>query len=83
MSGYKYKVLATKAPSKHRGGITLLWKLDHKAFEVEAARILTPNLITFQLVTGDKQYYLIGIYFPPNNTVGGGGALCSLGGMPG
>ena len=66
-----YKVLATKAPSKHQGGIALLWQPEHKAFEIEATKILTPNLITFQLVMGDERYYVIGIYIPPNNTEGG------------
>jgi hypothetical protein len=65
------KVLATKAPSKHQGGIALLWQPDHEAFEIEATKIVTPNLITFQLVTGDQRYYVIGIYIPPNNTEGG------------
>ena len=66
-----YKVLATKAPSKHQGGIALLWQPEHEAFEIEATKIVTPNLITFQLVTGDQRYYVIGIYIPPNDTEGG------------
>jgi hypothetical protein len=49
-----YKVLATKAPSKHQGGIALLWQPDHEASEIEATKVVTPNLITFQLVTGDQ-----------------------------
>jgi hypothetical protein len=49
-----YKVLSTKAPSKHKEGIALLWQPDHEGFEVEATRVVTPNLITFQLVTGDE-----------------------------
>ncbi len=49
-----YKVLATKAPSKHQGGIALPWQPDHEAFEIEATKVVTPNLITFQLVTGDQ-----------------------------
>jgi hypothetical protein len=65
-----YKVLATKAPSKHQGGIALLWQPEHEAFEIEATKIVTPNLITFQLVTGDQRYYVIGIYIPPNDTEG-------------
>ena len=69
MSGYK--VLVTKAPSKHKGGIALLWQPDHGGFEVEAARVVTPNLITFQLVTGDERYYVMGIYIPPNDAGGG------------
>ena len=52
-----YKVLSTKAPSKHKGAIALLWQPDHEGFEVEATRVVTPNLITFQLVTGDERYY--------------------------
>ena len=42
---------------------------------MEATRVVTPNLITFQLVRGDKRYYVMGIYLPPNNTGGGGNNL--------
>jgi hypothetical protein len=52
-----FKVLLSKAASRHQGGIALLWRENHPGVEVEAARILTPNLLTFQLVTGDKRYY--------------------------
>jgi len=72
MSGYK--VLSTKAPSKHKGGIALLWQPVQEGFEVEATRVVTPNLITFQLVTGDDRYYVMGKYIPPND-VGGGDDL--------
>ncbi len=44
--------------------------MDHAFFKVEAANIVTPNLLTFQLVTGYKQSYVMGIYIPPNNTTG-------------
>ncbi len=30
--------------------------------------MVTPNLLTFQLVTGYKRFYVMGIYIPPNNT---------------
>jgi hypothetical protein len=66
-----YKVLLTKAPSKHQGGIALLWQPEHAGFEVEATKIMTPNLITFRLVTGDERYYVMGMYIPPNDTGGG------------
>ena len=49
-----YKVLSSKAASQHQGGISLLWKENHPGVEVEAARNLTPNLLTFQLVTSDE-----------------------------
>ncbi len=75
-----YKVLSTKAPSKHQGGIALLWQPEHKGFAVEATQVVTPNLITFQLVTGDKQYYVMGRYLPPQRH-GGGGRRRSSGGL--
>jgi len=55
----------TKYHLKHKGGIALLWQPDHEGFGVEATRVVTPNLITFQLVTGDERYYVMGIYIPP------------------
>jgi hypothetical protein len=65
-----FKVLSSKAASRHQGGIALLWREGLQGVEVEAAQILTPNLLTFQLVTGDKQFYCMGVYIPPNNTMG-------------
>ena len=61
-----YKILASRAASHNQGGIALLWKEDHQGFEVEWAKFLTPNLLTFQLVTGDERFYCIGIYLPPH-----------------
>ena len=52
-----YKILASKAASHDQGGVALLWKENHQGFEVESANILTPNLLTFLLVTGDEQFY--------------------------
>jgi hypothetical protein len=60
-----YWVLASKATSPHRGGIGLIWREGHNGFEVEAIRPLTPNLMSFQLVTGNERYYVMGIYIPP------------------
>ena len=31
---------------------------------------MTPNLLTFLLVTGDEQFYCMGVYIPPTNTMG-------------
>ena len=65
-----YKIIASKATSHSQGGIALLWKENHQFFEVEAATIATPNLMTFQLVTGYKRFYVMGTYIPPNDTTG-------------
>jgi hypothetical protein len=51
-----YKILVSKAASHNQGGVALLWKENCGDCEVELACIVTPNLLTFQLVTGDKQF---------------------------
>jgi hypothetical protein len=33
-------------------------------------KIATPNLLSFQLVTGYKRFYVMGTYIPPNDTMG-------------
>jgi hypothetical protein len=65
-----YRVLVLKAASQHQGGIGLIWREDHNGFEVEAVRPLTPNLMSFPLVTGNERFYVMGIYIPPNCTLG-------------
>ncbi len=47
-----------------------MWRENDEGFEVEAARILTPNLLTFQLVSGNEQFYCMGIYILPADTTG-------------
>ena len=65
-----YRVLVLKAASPHQGGIGLIWREDHDDFEVKAVWPLTPNLMSFQLVMGNKRFYVMGIYIPPNCTLG-------------
>jgi hypothetical protein len=67
-----FKIISSKATSHSQGGIALLWNKGHACFEVEAAKIVTPNLLTFQLVTGYKRFYVMGIYISPNGGVQGG-----------
>ena len=65
-----YKVILLKATTNKQGGIALVWKEGHSSFEVEAVRVVTPNLLTFQLFTGYERFYVMGIYIPPNDTTG-------------
>jgi hypothetical protein len=51
-----YHVIALKAASLHQGRIAVLWKLGHQDFEVEAVPIASPNILTFQLVTGGNHF---------------------------
>ena len=50
-----YSVIASKAASPHQGGVALLWEKEHRDFKVEAIQVRTPNLLTFQLVTGEER----------------------------
>jgi hypothetical protein len=65
-----YKVISSKATTNKQGGIALVWREGHSLFEVEVACVVTPNLLTFQLITGYERFYVMGIYVPPNNTMG-------------
>jgi hypothetical protein len=49
-----FKILASNATGHNLGGIALLWKEGHLGYEVESACIVTPNLLTFQIVTGNR-----------------------------
>ncbi len=62
----RFKVISSKAMSHSQGWIALLWSEGHASFKVEAAK----NLLTFQLVTGYKRFYVMGTYIPPNDTMG-------------
>ncbi len=46
-----YWVILLKAASPQRGGVDLLWRAEHRDFEVEAVNIAFPNILTSQLVT--------------------------------
>ena len=65
-----YCVIASKATSPRQGGIALLWEADHQDFEVEAVQVRSPNLLTFQLVTGEERYFVLGAYIPPAHMTG-------------
>ena len=56
-SGYKF--LATEAPSAHSGGIAIFYRTaDH--FSVEAFQVHGANVVSFQLESGDRQWYIVG-----------------------
>jgi hypothetical protein len=65
-----YRVILSKATSPQQGGVALLWEEGHQDFEVEAVTIVSPNLLTFQLVTGEERNFVIGAYIPPADTTG-------------
>ena len=66
-----YHVIALRATSPRQGGVALLWRdLEELGFLVEAATVVSPNVLTFQLVTGGVRFYIMGAYIPPADTTG-------------
>ena len=63
-----YSVLATDAPSRHRGGVAIFYR-PAPHFAVEAVRKFRPNVISFQLATGARRCYIVGCYLAPDDTL--------------
>ena len=61
-----YRVVATDAPSRHRGGIGLFYR-EGADFAVEEVRLYGPNVISFEVVTGRRRWYIIGCYIAPDD----------------
>ena len=59
-----YKVIATDAPSRHRGGVALFYRLTPR-FVVEVVERCGPNLMVWQVVTEEKRWYIVGAYIAP------------------
>ena len=61
-----YRVVATDAPSQHRGGVALFYR-PSPLFAVEAVREYGPNVLSFEVATGGRRWYIIGCYLAPND----------------
>ena len=61
-----YRVVATDAPRRHRGGVALLYRPSAQ-FAVEEVREYGPNVISFEVVTGRRRWYIIGCYITPDD----------------
>ena len=62
-----YSVVATDAPSRHHGGVAIFYRWEPH-FAVEAVEKFGPNVIGFQLVTGARRWYIVGVYLAPYDT---------------
>ena len=62
-----YSVVATDALSRHRGGVAIFY-CSEPHFVVEAVEKFGPNVIGFQLATGVRQWYIVGVYLAPDDT---------------
>ena len=61
-----YSVVATDAPIQHRGGVAGFYQAS-PWFTVEAIQTVGPNVVSFQMVTGEWRWYIIGCYLAPDN----------------
>ena len=61
-----YRVVATDAPSRHRGRVALFYR-PSTLFAVEAVREYGPNILSFEVAMGGRRWYIIGCYLAPNN----------------
>ncbi len=77
-----YRIIVSKTVSPHQGGVSLIWRENHDGFKVKAVWPTTPNLLTFQLIMGDEQFYVMGIYTPPNCMTGVGNLQVAWGACP-
>ena len=62
-----YSVIATDAPSRHRGDVTFLYP-SKPHFVVEAVEKFGPNVLGFQIATGARRWYIVGVYIAPEDT---------------
>ena len=62
-----YSVIATDAPSRHRGGVALFYR-SKSHFVVEAVDKFGPKVLGFQLATGAQRWYIVGVYIAPEDT---------------
>ena len=53
-----YRVVVTDAPSQHRGRVALFYR-PLPLFEVEAVREYGPNVLSFEVATGARRWYII------------------------
>jgi hypothetical protein len=61
-----YEVIATTSKSNAQGGGSLAY-CDNKAWQVETVKRFGPNVVGFQLVTGNHRYPRVCGYIPPTD----------------
>jgi exonuclease III len=63
-----YRVITTKAPSAHQGGVALFYR-DHpkQGWSIESVRTHGSNVLSCILHTGRTRYPIIGVYLAPSH----------------
>ena len=63
-----YNIIATDAPSRHRGGVALFYR-STPHYVVEAVERCGPNVMVFQVATGGRRWHIVGAYVAPEDEV--------------
>ena len=63
-----YRVVATSASSRHRGGVALFYQ-NYPNFASEAIRQFGVNVIACQLAMRERHWYIVGCYLAPGDGV--------------
>ena len=61
-----YNVIATDAPSRHRGGVALFYR-STPHLVVEAVERCGPNVMVFQVATGERRWHIVRAYVTPED----------------
>ena len=62
-----YKVVLTLARSAHSGKIVVFYRAE-EIFSVEHLHTYGENVVSFQMASGDRQWFIAGCYFAPDNS---------------
>ena len=63
----EYSVVALDKPSQYHGRVVVFHQLAQN-FAVEAIQKFGPNTVGFQLVTGERWWYIMGYYLTTDST---------------
>ena len=61
-----YGVWAAEVESRYRGRVAVFWRAA-KVWKVKNTDILGPNMVSFLLTSGERRWYVVGVYMPPND----------------
>lgn len=67
-SAFDYIVSATTTTHMNQGGIALAHRTSNR-WQVESEMRHGPNVISFLLISGQRRFFMIGVYIPPNDTL--------------
>ncbi len=59
-------VFTSNSVSVRQGGIAFFWR-DNDLYEIKESKIRGPNVLSFDLLTGKKRFYVVGAYLPPSD----------------